>query len=113
MKNTIRQRTPLETGQVIYSINGVGDFTLGYSPGRHPEDDPLNLLVMYGRADDTDIYRGLDEPRPAAPHLYGIDVIGTSHLQHQRRRRLHPGLQPGPPPRRRPTQPPRDVRTCR
>lgn len=77
MKNPIRQRTPLESGQVVYSINGVGDFTLGYSPGRHPEDDPLNLLVMYGRADDTDIYRGLDEPRPAAPHLYGIDVIGS------------------------------------
>ncbi|GGL03587.1 hypothetical protein [Streptomyces flaveus] len=63
-----------DTGQAVYRVTGIGAFTLGWDPDRHPEpdQDPMEeiLQVAYGTGPAG---FQMDE----APSLFGVTLAGT------------------------------------
>ncbi|MDN5717013.1 MAG: hypothetical protein L0G89_07235 [Janibacter sp.] len=70
-----------ETGQVAYSVSDVGTFTLGYHPGRHPEEDSHHLVVLFGDETNTEICRDWRRPLLDSPTFFGIRLIGRCTVE--------------------------------
>ncbi len=70
--------TPTEAGQVIYEVDKVGTFTLGFDHASYPRaDDEERLHVAYGAWDGHGhCYR--DRALPNAPVVNTITLVGGS-----------------------------------
>lgn len=70
--------TPTDGGQVVYEVDKVGTFTLGFDHASYPRgDDEERLHVAYGEWDGRGhCYR--DRPLPHAPVVNTITLVGGS-----------------------------------